>query len=157
MIWLNTSISKNWNVVFNVVMLLLSDISTTSLTYFQYFISFLIIFFLINLPLYNSTFLNIYLLFPFYFPTTLYLNLTISPFLHLPFILTLLFPIFFTIKICYFLFNSIHILLTQKGEYSLSLYIYIYIYSFFWWMFNSLDWWIFMFNYTLRWNDLVIF
>ena len=95
-----------------------------------------IIFILINLPLYNYTFSNIYLLLPFYLPTTLYLNLKISPSLHLSFILTLLFLMFFTIKICYFLFHSIRILLTQKGEYSfslslslsLSLYIYIYIY-----------------------------
>ena len=40
---------------------------------------------------------------------------------------------------------------------SLSLSLYIYIYSFLWWMFNSLDWWIFMFNSILVWYDLVIF
>ena len=84
-------------------------------------LSFLIIFLLINLPLYNYTFFNIYLLLPFYLPASLYLNLTISPSLHLLFILTILLPISFTIKFCYFLFHSIHTLLTQKGEYSLSL------------------------------------
>ena len=123
--------------MFNVVALLLSHISAASLTYFQYFISFLIIFFLINLPLYNSTFSNIYLLFPFYLPTTLYLNLTISPFLHFPFILTLLFSIFFTI---FFFFSSIQSIFCSHKEVntlslslslSLSLYIYIYIYIFF--------------------------
>ena len=40
---------------------------------------------------------------------------------------------------------------------SLFIYIYIYIYSFFWWMFNSLNWWIFIFYSTLGWYDLVIF
>ena len=84
-------------------------------------LSFLIIFLLINLPLYNYTFFSIYLLLPFYLPASLYLNLTISPSLHLLFILTILLPISFTIKFCYFLFHSIHTLLTQKGEYSLSL------------------------------------
>ena len=89
-------ISKSWNVVFNVTALLLSHINITSLTYFQCFLSlsFLIIFLIINLPLYNYTFSNIYLLLYFYLPITLYLNLIISPSLHLPFILTLLLLIF---------------------------------------------------------------
>ena len=114
-------ISKSWIVKFTVVALLLSHINTTSSTYFQYFLYFLIIFLLINLPLYNYNFSNIYLLLSFYLPTTLYLNLTISSSLHLPFILTLLLPNFFAIKICYFLLHSIHILLIEKSEYSLSL------------------------------------
>ena len=147
--------------MFNVVALLLSHISAASLTYFQYFISFLIIFFLINLPLYNSTFSNIYLLFSFYLPTTLYLNLTISPFLHFPFILTLLFSIFFTIIFFSLLFNP-YFAHTKRWILSLSLsphthtHTHIYIYSFFWWMFSSLDWRIFMFNSTLGWYDLVM-
>ena len=49
---------------------------------------------------------------------------------HLSFILTFLLPNFFTIKNCYFLFHSIHILPIQKGEYSLSLSLSIYIYIF---------------------------
>ena len=74
----------------------------------------------------------------FYLSTTLYLNLTIpSPpsFSYLPFILSLLLLISFTIKIWHSLFHSIHILPTQKGEYSLSLSLSlslsIYIYIFF--------------------------
>ena len=46
---------------------------------------------------------------------------------------------------------------TKRWILSLSLSLYIYIYYFFWWMFNSLVWWIFMFNSTLGWYDLVIF
>ena len=90
-------------------------------------LSYLIIFLFIK-PLYNYTFSNIYLLLLFYFPTTLYLNLTISLSLQLPFYFDSSSLHFFTIKNCYFLFDSIHILLTQKGEYSLSLSLSLYIY-----------------------------
>ena len=89
-----------------------------------------------------------HLLLPFYVPTTLYLNLTIFPSLHLPFILTLLLPIFKIKNVLFSLpFNPYFA--QKKGEYSLSLSlslslsicVYKYIYSFFWWIFNSLDWW----------------
>ena len=93
---------------------------------FKLFFSLLICHFTI---IHSLTFIYFYL-FIFLLLYTLTLQF-LHPFIFL-FILTLLFPIFFTIKICNFLFYSIHILLTQRGEYSLSLslsiYIYIYIY-----------------------------
>ena len=102
-------------------------------------LSFLIIF-LINFPIYNSIFSNIYLFLTCYLPTTLYYK-------------NLLFSLLFN---PYFAYTKRWIL-SLSLSLSLYIYIYIYIYSFFWLMFNSLDWWIFMFNSTLGWYDLVIF
>ena len=83
-----------------------------------------------------------HLLLPFYFPTTLYLNVTILPSLHFFFILNLFLPILFIIKICYFLFYSIYIFPTQKRwilSLTLSLSLSLSLsFPFILWIFNSL-------------------
>ena len=94
-------------------------------TYFQHFLS----------P-YNCTFSNILSSFlPFYLPITLYRNVTIHPSPHLLFILTLIVPILFAIKIVIFFFIQSISYPHKKCQYSLSLSlslsIYIYIFFFF--------------------------
>ena len=84
-------ISKSWSAMFVVIVILLSHIINLFLIFSLFFFFF---FLFISLLLYNYTFSNIYLLLPFYLPTTLYFNLTISPSLHLPFILTFILPFF---------------------------------------------------------------
>ena len=88
------------------------------------------------------------LLLPFYFPTTLYLNVTILPSLHFSFILTLFLPILFIIKICYFLFYSIYIFPTQKRwilspSLSLSLSLLSFCGFLILYCISTLGWWIF--------------
>ena len=98
-----------------------------NVTYFQHFLS----------P-YNCTFSNILSSFlPFYLQITLYRNVTIHPSPHLLFILTLIVPILFAIKIVIFFFIQSISYPHKKCQYSLSLSlslslsIYIYIYIFF--------------------------
>ena len=83
--------------------------------YFQYFsLTSLTILLFFNFSPYNYTSYNIFSsLLPFYLPSTLYINVTILPPLHLPFIFTLLLP-FFSLP-----FNPY--LAPKKCEYSLSL------------------------------------
>ena len=99
------------------------------------------------------------LLLPFYFPTTLYLNVTILPSLHFSFILNLFLPILFIIKICYFLFYSIYIFPTQK-RWILSLSLSLSLsFPFILWIFNSLLHLYFrLMNFlcwTLFWDDVI--
>ena len=87
---------------------------------------------------------------------SLYLNFTILPSLYLPFILNLLLPILFTIKICYILFHSIHILPHKKvNTLSLSLSLshsrVLILHCIF-----ALGWWIFVLSSTLGCCDFVV-
>ena len=122
-------------------------------------LSLLIIFLLINLPLYNYTFSNIYLLLPFYLPTTLYLNLTISPPSSSFYFDSSSSQFFYYKKLLFSIPFNPYFAHTKRWilSLSLSLSLYIYIYILFWWIFNFLDWWIFIFNSNLGWYDLVIF
>ena len=124
-------------------------------------------------PTFSLSFLTIFLLLIFHFTITIpptfpsllyYITLIIPPSFLLLFILTLLFPISFVIKIWYSPFHPIFILPIQKGEYSLSLslslslYIYIYmyiIYSFLQFYFRLMIFCTFCIS-TLNWYILVI-
>ena len=105
---------------------------------FNIFSLLFIIFILINLPLYNYTFSNIYLLLPFYLPTTLYLNLTISPASSSFYFDSSSSQFFYYKKLLFSLpFNSYFAntkgwILSLSLSLSLSIYIYIYILSFGW-------------------------
>ena len=111
-IYIYIYISKNWNIIFIIITLRLSHISGHIVQLFLAFsLFFLIIFLLINLSPYNYHSSNISQFLLFYLSTTLYISLTIHPSLHIPFILTLLFLMFFSINICFSLFHSIYILI----------------------------------------------
>ena len=130
-------ISKNWNVAFNVVALLLSHISVTLSTYFQHFLSPFKLFFSLLVSHFTITYSLTFTYFYLFISPLLY-TLTVQ-FLH-PFIFLLFwlfFSPFFYYKNLFFLFYSIHIFLTQKGEYSLS-HTQKFDSSFSWWIFNSL-------------------